>query len=153
MKIPASIRPDPYRKPATHAPLGPPTFRTEVHAWEAPHDPKAPPRVKTAVRETLIDRPGYRVEATDRSYITGPDGALRRADGGRRRKAKPPTPARRRAEAARDERLQQELDRGERRRARRRLKMGAEGFLLRVGGAVQHAGDLLCTLKQAKGTE
>lgn len=121
MKIPKSLDHGPYRQGRAPEPLGPPAFRTAVHRPVESGDPKRPPTFETSYREMPIDQPGYEVRASDRSYVTTPEGALRRGDDGRQKSRKPLTKAQRRASDARDRRQEEALVHTERRRLSRTL--------------------------------
>lgn len=103
-------------------PVGPPAFRTAVHRFVPDRDGRRPHAVETAHRETPLDRPGIRVEATDRVYVVEPTGSLRRA-APRPVKHRPPMPfAAKVQKIVAASRIEADLEKTERRRVLRTMQ-------------------------------
>lgn len=123
MKLPQSIRPEPYTKSTKPVHFLPPSFRTT-----APHQYRVlgaeGQKLQQAPSEVPLTTPGITIQASDRDYVTTPEGSIRRADGGRRRPHKPE--ARQQAKAR--ERIEAGLQKRDRRRVERLERHLAKGL-------------------------
>lgn len=114
-------------------PVEPPAFRTT-----APHRYKVVgvdgERVEEGPRETPLDRPGIRIEASDRVYVVEPTGALRRVGAARVRRRSLPL----KSKIVSASRIEAAIEQAERRRLHRKLKK-AQGRHERVEKALAGA--------------
>lgn len=150
--IPKSLNPDPYRKSTPPTPVGlrPPSFRTtappptEVYKIVGVEVARYEERPIPA--ETPLHRPGIVIQASDRDYVTAPDGSIRRRYGGRQKPGKPET----RQQAKARERIEAELQKRDRRRRERTLRHGLDDALNRAEKSRKHAEWLLEQVSNGK---
>jgi hypothetical protein len=156
--IPKSLNPDPYRKSVAPLPVGPPSFRTTAPP------PARVDRILGATGErfdfhefpaaTPLDRAGIAVEASDRTYVTTPEGSIRRNTSVpfRARYPRPLTKKQARQQTKARERIEAELQKQDRRRRERTLRHSLDDSLIRTEKTRKHAEWLLEKLKDGHET-